>query len=83
MSGFSESERRQVLIRLRQRLRIPAIELATAVKVHNSTLSLWENGHVSLAEDKLTAIEDYLAGELAALKLIQHDRGRAPQCATT
>lgn len=68
---------RTALVRIRRKMRIPQVQLAQAVGVNRSSLSLWEHGFQNLPEPIIAAIAEYLREELETLQDIEVNNASA------
>ena len=60
------TDRRQVLIALRKRLKVPHTLIEKRAKIDHSRFSKWENGYVELSELELLKVEQCLSDHLAS-----------------
>jgi len=73
------TDRRQVLIALRKRLKVPQTLIEKRAKIDHSRFSKWENGYVELSELELLKVEQCLSDHLASWRaaLAELDVARA------
>ena len=72
-------ERRQVLVGLRKRLRMPQALVEKRTRIDHSRFSRWECGYVELSASELVKIEQCLSDHLASWRaaLAELDVARA------
>ena len=59
-------ERRQVLVALRKRLRVPQALVEKRANIDHPRFSKWENGYLELSESELAKVEQCLVNHLAS-----------------
>ncbi len=72
-------ERRQVLVALRRKLKVPQALVEKRAKIDHSRFSKWECGYVDLSEMELLKVEQCLSDHLASWRaaLAELDVARA------